>query len=144
MRIPVIYLIFIASTLSGIWVYFNARKVGRRSPAFDFLIATFIPVLGLFMYVSSVRMGLTPPREGEDVPATGANEGPEVRAAALAAKTRRERGEGLSSDPSPSLMAELTAEVRRLRTELESAHTEIVRLGGTVPTANDHQTTHDS
>ena len=112
MRIPVIYLIFGLSLLSAIPVAIHAHRSGRRSPSFDFLIATFLPGLGLLMYVSSVRMGLTPP------PVQPIEE----RARTIARESRERKTE---ADEPESLMAGLTAEVRRLRVELEQTKAEL-------------------
>jgi hypothetical protein len=118
MKIPVVDLILLVDLLIAIPVAIHSRKIGRRSPAFDFVVAFFIPIIGPIMYISSIRMGLVPgqqlPLEAPDVPK------PEPKPA------RSER----MSEPSPTLMAELTAEVRKLRSELEAAQAEIQRLKG--------------
>ena len=103
MKVPVVAIVLLADLLVAIPVYVHARKVGRRSPTFDAMIVTFIPILGLVMYVSSIRLGLTPPP-----PDPG-----EVHA---------------PPPPSGSLVAVLTAEVRRLRVELEQARAELARI----------------
>ena len=108
MRIPVVYLVFGFSILTAIPVYIHAHRFGRRSPAFDALIAAFIPILGVVMYVSSIRLGLTPaPPEPHETPE------PEP--------------------PSGSLVAELTAEIRRLRAELDAAKEELARFSAHPP-----------
>lgn len=108
MKIPVPLIIFGVDLLVAIPVYVHARRFGRRSPTFDALIVTVIPILGLVMYVSSIRLGLTPPPLDTE-------------------KTH------LPEPPSGSLVAELTAEVRRLRVELESAKAELDRIAGSSP-----------
>lgn len=115
MRIPVVDLILLVDLVIASVVGWHARKVGRRSPAFDFVIAFFIPVVGPLMYISSIRMGLVPGKELAvdplDIP-------------------RGEPQEKRVSEPSPTLMSELTAEVRKLRADLAEAHAEIERLKG--------------
>jgi len=101
----VVYLILALDLLIAIPVFIHARRVGRRSPAFDALIVTFIPLLGIVMYVSSIRLGLTPKPSDSEV-------------------------DPVHEPPSGSLVAELTAEVRRLRSELEAAHAELARITG--------------
>ena len=108
MRVPVVYIVLIVDLIIAVPVAVHARRIGRRSPLFDALIVTFIPILGLVMYVSSVRLGLTPPPLD-----------PEEKFAA--------------EPPSGSLVAELTAEVRRLRAELEAAKEELARISGPPP-----------
>lgn len=108
MRIPVVFLVFGFSALTAIPVFIHARRFGRRSPAFDALIAAFIPVLGIVMYVSSIRLGLTPPPPD-----------PELRHE--------------PEPPSGSLVSELTAEIRRLRAELDATKEELARFSAHPP-----------
>lgn len=108
MKIPIPLIVLAIDVLVAIPVYIHARRFGRRSPTFDALIVTVIPILGLVMYVSSIRLGLTPPPLDTD-------------------KTYP------PEPPSGSLVAELTAEVRRLRAELEAARADLDRIAGRSP-----------
>lgn len=102
MNIPVVEIIYGASLISAVPVVISARRHGRRSPAFDGLVAAAIPVLGVVMYVSSIRLGLTPP-------------------------PLEKEPEPVALEPSGSLLGEMTAEVKRLRARVAELEAQLAK-----------------
>lgn len=135
MKISTGILILLLQAFAALGVLLDARRRPGRNVGLDVAMAFLIPVLGVFLYLGSTREQ----RRAEAAAAKAAGLSP------VAAQPGVPRY--LPSGPAtpdatrdPSIVAELTAEVRRLRAELgatreerDAALAEVKRLGGNQP-----------
>lgn len=122
MKISTALLLVLLQGFAALGVYLDARRRPGRKIGFDVAVAFVVPVVGIFLYLSTTRAQ----RRAESAAA-------ESRGSGLPAVISRGRVENSppAGDPhatgyvpDPSLVAELTAEVRRLRAELGATREE--------------------